>query len=163
MSILRADQLYAFATAAGFTGSARDNIVAISMAESGGNTQAQNCSNPGGSCDRGLLQINNYWHKEISDQCAYDPLCSFQAAYQISSGGTDFSPWTTFKSGAYTKYLNPATPSYTSPNTAGTQPSANFLNSTGGNIMTALTQHTLLFTIAIVAVIMGFVIMSRSE
>lgn len=26
--------------------------------------------------DRGLFQINNYWHYEVSDECAYDLRCS---------------------------------------------------------------------------------------
>jgi hypothetical protein len=26
--------------------------------------------------DRGLWQINDYWHSEIPDKCCYDPECS---------------------------------------------------------------------------------------
>lgn len=31
---------------------------------------------PPGSIDRGIWQINDYWHPEVSDQCAYDIECS---------------------------------------------------------------------------------------
>lgn len=56
-TILTKQQLYQYATNAGFTGAARDIIVAISQAESGGNTQAYNPNDPyGGSY--GVLQIN---------------------------------------------------------------------------------------------------------
>lgn len=99
-------QLEGFATQAGFNGQQAYIITAIALAESGGNDQAKNCNNPGGTCDRGVVQINNYYHKEVSDSCAYDPLCAFQAAYKISGKGQDFSPWTTFQNGAYKKYLS---------------------------------------------------------
>lgn len=29
-----------------------------------------------GSVDRGLWQINSYWHREVSDECAFDVFCS---------------------------------------------------------------------------------------
>jgi hypothetical protein len=31
---------------------------------------------PAGSIDRGVFMINNYWHKEVSDECAYDVDCA---------------------------------------------------------------------------------------
>lgn len=33
-------------------------------------------NNPANSTDRGLFMINNYWHYEISDDCAHDIECS---------------------------------------------------------------------------------------
>jgi hypothetical protein len=39
---------------------------------------------------------------------AGDELDQARAAYVISKGGTDFSPWTTFRTGAYRKFLNVA-------------------------------------------------------
>jgi hypothetical protein len=103
---LSIQQLTQYAQQAGFSGSGLQNIVAIAMAESGGNPTAQNCNNPGGTCDRGVLQINNCWHPEVSDSCANDPACAFKAAYSISNNGTSFTPWTTFTSGAYKQFLN---------------------------------------------------------
>ncbi len=111
MAKLSRSQLYGYAQAAGFRGLAADIIVAIALAESaGGNTLARNCNNPGGSCDRGILQINNYWHSEVSDACAYDPGCAFRAAFRIS-GGWDFHQWVTYTTGAFRAYLTSGPPS----------------------------------------------------
>lgn len=93
------------AQAAGFTGTALDTAVAIAMAESGGNAQAVNV-NTNGSRDRGLWQINNQAWPNVSDACAFDPLCAAKAAYRISQDGTDFSPWVTYQTGAYLQYFH---------------------------------------------------------
>jgi hypothetical protein len=47
----------------------------VAECESGFNPNAKHV-NPSGSIDRGLFQWNDRWHPEISDQCAYDPVCS---------------------------------------------------------------------------------------
>src|SRR6266704_5200085 len=86
-----------WARAAGFRGAGLLTVVAVAYAESGLSTSAKKCSNPGGTCDRGILQINNHFHSEISDSCAYDGACSFRAAYKISNGGTSFTPWVSYK------------------------------------------------------------------
>lgn len=104
MSTLSLAQATQFAQQAGFSGQGLQNILAIAQAESGLNPSAQNCNNPGGSCDRGILQINNSYHSEVTNQCAYDPACAFAAAFKIS-GGNNFSQWTTFQNGAYKQYL----------------------------------------------------------
>jgi hypothetical protein len=70
----------------------------------------------------GILQINNYWHSSVTDQCAYDPACSFKSAYSITKGGTDFSQWTTFTSGAYSKFTNTVQSALGSNNTTTTPP-----------------------------------------
>lgn len=95
MPTLTFPQALSYAYGAGFQGQSAYIITAIAMAESGLNTQAQNCNNPGGTCDRGIMQINNHYHSEVSDACAYDPACAFKAAFTISSGGTSFRPWCT--------------------------------------------------------------------
>src|SRR5712672_916867 len=102
--IISPAQARSYAASAGFSGSGLDTIVAIAQAESGLNTLAQG-HNSDGSIDRGVLQINSRWHPEVSDGCAYDPLCSFQQGYKISSRGTNFSAWSTYTSGAYRRYL----------------------------------------------------------
>ena len=88
--------------------------VAVALAESGGNTLARNhVDHPGspadGSWDRGLWQINSYWHAEVSDAQADDPVASTDATFRISSGGRSWTPWTTYTSGAYLRYLTIAT------------------------------------------------------
>src|SRR5579875_732127 len=88
------------ASKAGFRGQSLTTIVAIAMAESCLSNTAQHV-NADGSIDRGILQINNKAHPEVSDACAYNIQCAFNAAYTISNRGTDFTPWTTFVNGDY--------------------------------------------------------------
>lgn len=56
--------------------------------------------------DRGLFQINDYWHSEVSNECAYDLVCNIKEAYRISKGGTDWTPWVTYNNKLYLHYLN---------------------------------------------------------
>jgi Lysozyme like domain len=77
---------------------------AIILAESGGKADARN-TNSDGSVDRGWWQINSRWHPEVSDACADNLICSTKAAKRISKNWTDFSAWTTYRSGAYKKHL----------------------------------------------------------
>src|SRR5260221_6998634 len=88
---LSSSQLATYAQQAGFSGGAIAIIVAIALAESGGNPLIRGGQDPR---DRGVLQINSYWHPEVSDSCAFDPACAFKAAFSISSNGTNFSQWT---------------------------------------------------------------------
>lgn len=103
-----------YAQQSGFTGQALNIIVAIAQAESGLNTQATN-TNSDGSVDRGILQINDRAHPEVSSTCAFDPACSFQQGYRISSNGTNFNPWSTYTSGAYLKYMSSSTSTQSTP------------------------------------------------
>jgi Lysozyme like domain len=106
MSVLTVAETYAYATAAGFTGAARDTIVAIAGAESGYNTQAHNPNDPyGGSW--GILQINgaHFASGTTTQQCALDPACAFKYAYGLYQA-QGFKPWGTYTSGAYKQYLN---------------------------------------------------------
>lgn len=100
------------AIAAGFEGEAAVTILAIAWAESRGIPTAcgENKLQDGTiwSWDRGILQINNYHHPLVTDDCAFNPACAFQAAFDISSRGTDFTPWTTYRTGDYQDYLEKA-------------------------------------------------------
>ena len=78
--------------------------IAIVLAESGGNSQAVG-TNPDGSIDRGLVQINNKWHPKISDECAFNPMCSILQMAILSKNGTDYTPWATYKLGTYKQFL----------------------------------------------------------
>jgi hypothetical protein len=60
---------------------------------------------PSGSVDRGLWQINSCYHSSVSATCAFTPSCNAQAMAQISSNGTNWTPWSTYNNGAYKKYL----------------------------------------------------------
>jgi hypothetical protein len=55
-----------------------------------------------------MWQINNYWHPEVSDSCAYDSKCNARAAKKISSGGSNWTPWATYNGGAYKSHLSSA-------------------------------------------------------
>ena len=130
---LKTSQAIACAEQAGFTGDSLYTAVAIASAESGlhpgeyapnGNPPAPagtdvytGCANGDKTCytwDRGIAQINSYYHNEVSDACAYNPTCAFQQLYRISNQGHDFLPWCTYDpncnpsstgNGAYCAYM----------------------------------------------------------
>jgi Lysozyme like domain/Peptidase M15 len=89
---------------AGFKGQALQTAVAVAMAESSGNRMSHATH---GEDSRGLWQINvgpgantQYANREL-----YDPKTNAEIAFQMSHGGTDWSAWSTYKSGAYRQYL----------------------------------------------------------
>ncbi len=95
--------------AAGFDGEILVTAVAVAMAESRCDPNATGYNDgPPASTDRGLWQINDYWHPEVSDSCAYDAACNARAAYRISSGGDDWTPWSTYNNGTYRGFLDEA-------------------------------------------------------
>lgn len=84
----------AVAYQAGFRGSQLRTAVAVSFAENGThNATAQNL-NSNGSVDTGLWQINSV--HGISIRQLFDPQINANAAYNISGGGRDWSPWSTY-------------------------------------------------------------------
>jgi LysM repeat protein len=76
-------------------GSAGEAVMAasIAMAESDGDQYALSPTN-----DYGYWQINGSWGPTLA---TYDALGNAKAAVQISDDGTNWSPWTTYTSGAY--------------------------------------------------------------
>jgi hypothetical protein len=87
--------------------------VAVALAESSCNPTAKGSNGPtsgcpNGSVDRGLWQINSCYHSEVSDACAYQIQCNANAAFNISSGGTNWSPWSTYNSGAWRSHIDTA-------------------------------------------------------
>lgn len=88
-----------------------DLALGISFAENrNGNLIAVNVnSSPGRawdkSRDRGPWGINDWFYLRkpgitliVTDECAFDLICSTDAAFKISDGGTNFSAWTTWDS-----------------------------------------------------------------
>lgn len=126
MTTLGCSQLYQYAVAAGFSGAALDEVVAIALAESGGDTMHIN-NNPNGSTavvngktvnvppntkDYGVLQINTWWNPNVSVAQAQDPTFAFKWAYQMTGGkqpsatSDPFKPyWVTVQNGAYKSKL----------------------------------------------------------
>lgn len=98
-------QLVTFAHDTNFTGRAAEIIAAIGMAESGGDDQAVNPNDPNGG-SFGVLQINSI-HPGAKDTLG-NPSLSFKMAYEISKGGTNFTPWATYTNGRYYEFMSPA-------------------------------------------------------
>jgi hypothetical protein len=98
-------QIQQYASAAGFRGNALNIAVAIAMAESGGNTTATHL-NTNGTTDYGLWQINSVHSQYSASLLLNNPQYNAMAAWTISSNGSNFTPWTTFNTGAYKQYLS---------------------------------------------------------
>lgn len=82
---------------------------AVAMAESGGRTEVTS-ANPDGGVNVGPWQLDTKGKgagKTIAQ--LQDPLTNAQLAVQGSSGGSDWSAWATFGSGAYRAFLGAAT------------------------------------------------------
>lgn len=74
---------------------------AIALAESGGRSDA--VGDQGTSF--GPWQIHLPAHPDVTQACAMDLMCAAAATVKISSGGTNWNPWTTFQTGAYRAFL----------------------------------------------------------
>jgi peptidoglycan hydrolase-like protein with peptidoglycan-binding domain len=98
---------------AGFSGSKLVDAVSVAIAESGiyhSKTAEWLCDpiarfvNTGTySVDRGVWQINDYFHPDVSDYEADSPALAAREVYRISSGGTNFKAWATWNSGTALK------------------------------------------------------------
>jgi LysM repeat protein len=77
---------------AGGSPSAAFTAASIAMAESGGNQFAVSPTS-----DYGYWQIN----ASHGSEATFNPLGNAQAAVSISSDGTNWNPWTTYQTGAY--------------------------------------------------------------
>ena len=96
------DQVAQIAYDAGFRGDGLVKAIAIGWAESSfipDNFNIHNNVPP--SRDRGLWEINDFYHKEVTDACAYNPTCAAGEVYRISKGGTDWREWTTYLGDRY--------------------------------------------------------------
>lgn len=87
---------------------------AVALAESGcdpdavgNNPPTEGC--PSGSRDRGAWQINDCYHSEVSDACAFNLRCNAEAAYTIfQDAGNAFQPWTSYNTRAFRFFLTEA-------------------------------------------------------
>jgi cell wall-associated NlpC family hydrolase len=102
MARYTAEQIYAFAREAGFSPDRAATMTAIALAESGGNSSAHNSKNED---SRGLWQINAKAHPKLGQTDLYDPVQNAKAAFAVSHGGGDVSPWTTTHGGMGARYL----------------------------------------------------------
>ncbi len=93
---LDCSRLEALWESAGGSASAAFTAAEIAQAESSGRQYATN-GNSNGTTDRGYWQINSS-HGSLS---TFDAHGNARAAVLISSDGTDWTPWTTYRTGAY--------------------------------------------------------------
>lgn len=116
MTTFTAEQIGKVAWNAGF---GRDvptlsRAIAVALAESGGNTSAHNGNAKTGDDSYGLWQINMIGGMGPARRKAFgiasnaellDPTKNAKAAWSISNSGRNWTPWSTFKNGAYLKHI----------------------------------------------------------
>lgn len=128
MANLTHDQIAALWIAEGGPKAEADVAASIALAESGGNPFAlNNTAYPNlpqyrppakgnlPEYSTGLWQINIYANKGWSSPAIFDQHLNAQAAVAISNHGADFSPWSTYTSGAYKRYLTGKAPAAPAP------------------------------------------------
>jgi hypothetical protein len=95
---------------AGFpcTGSRIATAVAVAKAESSFRPRITNTVGNTRGIDRGLWQINSYWHPEVSASCALSASCNARAAARISSKGTSWTQWWTWKNNKHAPFMSQA-------------------------------------------------------
>jgi hypothetical protein len=102
-------QLEGLWTQAGGSASLAPLMAAIAEAESGGNDQAVNATDNGGTqTSWGLWQISNGTHSMPVANILSGPVNAQQAVAKVKSQG--LSAWGTYDSGAYKQYLNGSVP-----------------------------------------------------
>jgi len=90
------------------TGSRIATAVAVARAESSFRPTITNTVGNSHGIDRGLWQINSYWHPEVSASCALSASCNARAAARISSYGKSWSQWWTYKNGKHQPFMSAA-------------------------------------------------------
>lgn len=109
------------AKSVGFTGPDLATMVAVCLAESGGDTAVLGRSSTGtsiGNRDHGLAQISNRWHgaKLVATPNWRDPYVNLRMAFKIySDAEKSFTPWHVFTSGSYLVYVPDAEIAVTHP------------------------------------------------
>lgn len=160
MARLTFPQAYAYARQAGFDPASAIIAVAIGMAESGLVTDSRGDVNKQGSYwgpSVGVMQIRTVKSETGSGQDRDisrldDPLQNFISAYNISSKGKDFSPWTTYEDGKYRDFLGQANTAAGSSASATPATATSFL---GGLSLDALSGKAKTIAFGLLAVAAG--------
>lgn len=82
--------------------------VAVAKAESGFRANATNTVGNAHGVDRGLWQVNSYWHPNVSASCAFSPSCNARVMASISSHGTNWRPWWTYVNHKHLPFMTQA-------------------------------------------------------
>lgn len=118
MATLSSSQVYQDLIGAGFTPAAATTMTAIAQAESTLNDAARGDLGIQTSVwgpSYGLFQVRTVkqdtgtGHDRDVNWLSASDANQAKAAFDISKGGTDFTPWSTFTNGAYQKFLGTAT------------------------------------------------------
>ncbi|MFL5901249.1 MAG: hypothetical protein ACJ75S_08640 [Solirubrobacterales bacterium] len=83
--------------------------IGVCTGESGrraSNSGTQGNSPP--STDRGGWMFNSYWHDDVSDECAYDWICSTREMLKNSNNCSDFGQWYAYHPGVGDPYTGSA-------------------------------------------------------
>jgi len=81
---------------------------AIAFAESSFRPWITNTVGNSKGTDRGLFQLNSYWHSEVSDTCAFSASCNTRATMRISKQATKWSEWWSYNNGKHLPYMSKA-------------------------------------------------------
>ena len=114
MATLTEAEVRRLAEQAGFRGESVDIAQAVARAESGWRTDAlgdTTLTNATWGPSVGLFQIRCLWADRGTGRprdcdALRDPAFNARAAYAISSQGTNWNPWTVFKTGTYRQFLS---------------------------------------------------------
>lgn len=101
---LNRKQLLSVCHYAGFRGDKLVLACAVVCPESGRRYSVIG-TNPNGSQDWGLFQINSAHEQYISEHMALLPIPNAQFAYRLSKEGTDFTPWYAYQNGKHEKFI----------------------------------------------------------
>jgi hypothetical protein len=82
-----------------------ENIQVVAYAVACAESSKQPCVAGDNGDSIGLWQINVPSHSEYDPNQLTDPSYNANAAFQISSGGKNWKPWTTWNNGAYKQYI----------------------------------------------------------
>lgn len=103
-------QLKSLAVNAGFSDADSNTAAAIALAESGGDPKAYNPETLAGALPNqgsyGLWQIYLTAHPDAVGLNLYDPQINADEAFRVyEEAGNSFTPWSTYKNGAYVSRL----------------------------------------------------------
>ena len=87
------------------TGERIATAVAVARAESSFRPRITNTVGNAHGIDRGLWQINSYWHPEVSATCALSASCNARAMARISRNATRWTEWWTWKNNRHVQYM----------------------------------------------------------
>lgn len=100
MPTLSASQIAGYAKNSGVPPNQVATATAIALVESGGQTDVTN-HNTDGSTDFGVWQINSVHKDLLNGKDWRDPAQNAAMMFAISKGGTNWTPWSVYKSGKY--------------------------------------------------------------